>query len=196
MLTALEIQTQIRLGNIKIEPYYENQLGTNSYDLHLGRNMKYLLPDVHIDPKKDISDYYADMPIFKNDKGEEYYELLPYNLYLGVTAEYTETRGFIPIMEGKSSLARMGISPHFTAGFGDNGFCGHWTLEITVMNPTRLYVGMPIGQIVYHAPYGEREGHLYDERTYDKIGSYNNKEATPGIPNLWQKWEKCTIKVP
>ena len=51
-------------------------------------------------------------------------------LYLGATVEYTESNKLVPAIEGRSSLARMGLQVHVTAGFGDNGFCGEWTLGL------------------------------------------------------------------
>jgi dCTP deaminase len=76
--------------------------------------------------------------------------LVPGELYLGVTVEYTETHRHVPFLEGKSSGGRLGLSIHATAGKGDVGFCGHWTLEITVARPLRVYARMPIGQLIYH----------------------------------------------
>jgi dCTP deaminase len=75
--------------------------------------------------------------------------LVPGQLYLGVTEEYTETRGFVPFLEGKSSVGRLGIDIHSTAGKGDVGFCNYWTLEMSVKLPVRVYAGMPIGQLIY-----------------------------------------------
>ena len=70
-------------------------------------------------------------------------------LYLGATVEYTESNKLVPAIEGRSSLARMGLQVHVTAGFGDNGFCGEWTLELTVVHPLRVYAGMRVCQICY-----------------------------------------------
>ena len=60
------------------------------------------------------------------------YVLQPGVLYLGVTEEYTETHAHVPFLEGKSSIGRLGIDIHATAGKGDVGFCNCWTLEISV----------------------------------------------------------------
>lgn len=177
ILTKSAIIREIERGNIVITPFYENQLGPNSYDLHLGRNL-----------------YLQSGPLYVNENmafqydpkiiGGEGYWLQPGFLYLGVSVEYTETHGFVPVMEGKSSLGRMGIESHICAGMGDNGFCGHWTLEIRVMVPTLVLPGMPIGQIVYHTIEGD-----YDT-TYRETGSYNTKASKnpmPVLPNLWAK---------
>lgn len=165
-------------GNIVIEPFYPEQLGASGYDLHLGANMYMLRKDVAIDPKKDVSQFYEAFHI------NEYAILKPNTLYLGVTVEYTEAHGFVPVMEGKSSLGREGIASHWCAGMGDVGFCGHWTLEIVVINPTIVYAGMPIGQLIWNTVEGDIED------SYRDTGSYNtaaSKDPWPVLPNLWKK---------
>ena len=86
---------------------------------------------------------------------EEGYILIPGILYLGTTEEYTETYGFIPNIDGRSTTGRLGIEIHRTAGFGDNGFKGKWTLEITVTHPVIVYPGMEIGQLYYEEINGD-----------------------------------------
>ena len=61
----------------------------------------------------------------------------------------------VPFLEGKSSIGRLGIDIHATAGKGDIGFCNTWTLEISVKKPVRVYAGMPIGQLIYFQTHGE-----------------------------------------
>ena len=75
---------------------------------------------------------------------KEGFVLQPGVLYLGVTEEYTETHNAVPFLEGKSSIGRLGIDIHATAGKGDVGFCNTWTLEISCVHPVRVYPGMPI----------------------------------------------------
>ena len=81
---------------------------------------------------------------------KEGFILEPGVLYLARTMEYTETHKFVPMLEGRSSVGRLGISIHSTAGFGDIGFCGYWTLEISCVQPVRIYPGVEICQIYYH----------------------------------------------
>ena len=76
--------------------------------------------------------------------------LTPQKLYLGRTAERTETHNLVPMIEGRSSIGRLGLFVHVTAGFGDVGFCGYWTLEMFAIHPVRIYPGIPICQIFYH----------------------------------------------
>ena len=101
--------------------------------------------------------------------------LMPDKFYLGVTAEYTETHAHVPFLEGKSSVGRLGIDIHATAGKGDVGFCNHWTLEISVKQPVRVYGGMPIGQLIYFVVSGEINN-LYNEKASAK---YNTKSSIP-----------------
>ena len=100
---------------------------------------------------------------------------MPHEFYLGVTAEYTETHAHVPFLEGKSSTGRLGIDIHATAGKGDVGFCGYWTLEISVKQPVRVYKGMPIGQLIYFVVEGEVEV-LYNTKGNAK---YNGKTVKP-----------------
>ncbi len=73
----------------------------------------------------------------------------------GRTVERTETHNFVPMIEGRSSIGRLGLFVHVTAGFGDVGFCGFWTLEMFAVQPIRIYAGVPICQVIYHENLGE-----------------------------------------
>ena len=103
---------------------------------------------------------------------------MPSKLYLGVTEEYTETHRHVPFLEGKSSIGRLGIDIHATAGKGDIGFCNTWTLEISVRQPVRIYAGMPIGQLIYFevsgdvdTPYNKKKSAKYNKRTIKPVES-------------------------
>ncbi len=95
--------------------------------------------------------------------------LQPGKLYLGRTVEYTETHDFVPMLEGRSSIGRLGMFVHVTAGFGDVGFCGYWTLEIASIQPIRIYPGVEICQIFYHQIAGD-----YDPY---RSGKYQNNSG-------------------
>lgn len=120
-----------------------------------------ILREVALDPKKDNETIDIEIP-------EEGYVLIPGMLYLGTTEEYTETYGLIPNIDGRSTTGRLGIEIHRTAGFGDNGFKGKWTLEITVTHPVIVYAGMEIGQIYYEIIDGD-SSMIYN-------GKYQNQE--------------------
>lgn len=121
-----------------------------------------VLRDYALDPKKENETQEIEIP-------EEGYVLLPGTLYLGTTVEYTETYGFVPNIDGRSTTGRLGIEVHRTAGFGDNGFKGKWTLEITVTHPVIVYPGMEIGQLYYETIDGDTSM-MYD-------GKYQNQEG-------------------
>ena len=108
----------------------------------------------------------------------EGFVLIPGQLYLGVTEEYTETHGYVPFLEGKSSVGRLGIDIHSTAGKGDEGFCNHWTLEMSVKLPVRIYAGMPVGQLIYFEISGPI-GHSYSTK---KSAKYRRVSRHP-IPS-------------
>jgi len=170
ILTDLQILEEIQKGTIKIEPYDRACLGTNSYDVHLG---KYLATY-----KNRVLDAKSHNEIEHFEIGEEGFVLQPDTLYLGVTEEYTETLAHVPFLEGKSSVGRLGIDIHATAGKGDVGFCNTWTLEISVSQPVRVYAGMPVGQLIYFEvkggienPYNTKQNAKYNERTIYPVES-------------------------
>ena len=176
ILTDKRILEEIEKGTILIEPFDKESLGTNSYDVHLGRFLG-VYKDRVIDAKKhNAIDVFA-MPL-------DGFVLQPGTLYLGVTEEYTETHAHVPFLEGKSSVGRLGIDIHATAGKGDVGFCNTWTLEISCIQPVKVYAGMPVGQLIYFAIEGEIENRYntkknakYTQRTVKPIESmmFKNK---------------------
>ena len=101
---------------------------------------------------------------------KEGYVLQPGILYIGRTIERTHTDKFIPMINGRSSGGRLGISIHICAGFGDIGFDGSWTLEITCVEPVRIYPGEEVAQICYFKPYGKiKNEYLYHGRYQGQI---------------------------
>ena len=108
--------------------------------------------------------------------------LEPSGFYLGVTLEYTETHAHVPFLEGKSSTGRLGIDIHATAGKGDVGVCGNWTLEISVKQPVKIYKGMPIGQLIYFPVDGEIEV-SYNQKTNAK---YSGQPDKPIESMMWK----------
>jgi len=81
--------------------------------------------------------------------------LTPNQLYLGRTIERTETHNLVPMIEGRSSIGRLGLFVHVTAGFGDVGFCGYWTLEMFAVQPVKIYPGVSICQLFFHQIAGD-----------------------------------------
>ena len=160
ILSDTKILEEIKKKNIVIEPFRREKLGTNSYDVHLGKWLA-VYEDKILDAKLHNRIKMFEIP-------DEGFILQPAALYLGVTEEYTETRNFVPFLEGKSSI-------HATAGKGDAGFCNNWTLEISVKMPVKVYKGMPIGQLIYFEMEGQ-VGTSYDKKQSAK---YNQRTEFP-----------------
>jgi dCTP deaminase len=141
ILSGAEIQRN--LGNkLVIDPFHPSQLNPNSYNLSL-HNELLTYEEVVLDMREPNRVRRLRIP-------ETGMVLSPNQLYLGRTVERTETHGFVPMIEGRSSIGRLGLFVHVTAGFGDVGFCGYWTLEIFAVQPVRIYPGVQICQIFYH----------------------------------------------
>jgi dCTP deaminase len=136
-------------GDIFIDPFDEAQLNPNSYNLSLHSELM-VYEEVVLDMARANRVRRIAIP-------EEGLVLSPNQLYLGRTAERTTTHNLVPQIEGRSSVGRLGLFVHATAGFGDVGFSGFWTLELFAVQPVRIYAGVPICQIVYHELTGEIE---------------------------------------
>lgn len=193
-LSDHEIRSAIKRGDIEIDPYNTEQLGPNSYDLRLGKTLKLYEDDV-LDPRTEPSTYTVELD-------ESGYVLRPDELYLGMTLEWTRIHNLVPMLEGKSSLARLGVSVVSDGGFGDIGFQGHWTLELSVKRPVRVYPEMPICQMFFHytgpceRPYLEKDISRYGERSEpapytpsDEHGDVERPE-TPRTAPLYVRVEK------
>ena len=176
ILSDKRILESIQNGEIVIEPFDPKSLGTNSYDVHLG---KYLA--VYTDRVLDAKKHNQIEEIIIGDEG---FVLQPGTLYLGVTEEYTETHATVPFLEGKSSIGRLGIDIHATAGKGDVGFCNTWTLEISCVQPVRVYAGMPIGQLIYFQVEGDIERY-YNKK---KNAKYNTRTTKPVESMMWKNF--------
>ena len=174
ILSDTEILKSIEKGEIVIDPFDRSNLGTNSYDVHLGKFLGTYKNRV-LDAKK-----HNEIEIFEIPP--EGFMLERGTLYLGVTQEYTETHNSVPFLEGKSSVGRLGIDIHATAGKGDVGFCNTWTLEISCTQPVRIYEGMPIGQLIYFKVDGDIERY-YNKKENAK---YNAKTIKPVESMMWK----------
>jgi dCTP deaminase len=141
VLSGHEIKRQLG-GDIIIDPFDESRLNPNSYNLTLHDELM-VYEEVVLDMRKPSRVRRMSVP-------PEGLVLQPNRLYLGRTAERTETHNLVPMIEGRSSIGRLGLFVHVTAGFGDVGFCGYWTLEMFAVQPVRIYAGVAICQIFYH----------------------------------------------
>lgn len=167
ILTDHTITAEINNGNIVIEPFNPNNLGTNSYDLTLSNSLV-----LYTESVLDVKNKNLSVPVIIPPEGMI---LQPNMIYLASTVEYTETLRHVPVIQGKSSLGRLGLFVHVTAGFGDVGFKGHWTLELIAVQRIKIYPGMKIAQIVYHE-ISEMPKISYDKKQDAK---YSNQGSEP-----------------
>ena len=140
VLSGDEIRRQIGEG-ILIEPFCQERVNPNSYNLALHHEML-VYEEVVLDAGSPNRYRRIEIP-------NEGLTLHPHILYLGRTVEYTETRGLVPMIQGRSSLGRLGLFINPGGSLGDNGYCGTWTLQMHCVQPVRVYPGMQIAQIYY-----------------------------------------------
>lgn len=147
ILSGKEIKRNLN-KDIIIEPFNPLQLNPNSYNLRLHNELV-----VYKDKTLDMKTKHDVQKLIIPENG---LIIQPGILYLGRTLEYTSTDNYVPMIEGRSSIGRLGLFIHITAGFGDVGFKGFWTLEIFCVQPIRIYPGVEICQIFYHTVQGEQ----------------------------------------
>ncbi len=172
ILSGKEIEKE--LGHtIFISPFNEKQLNPNSYNLCLHNEL--------LEYTTSPLDMRKSNPTKRIIIPEEGLLLEPNKLYLGRTKEFTRTEKYVPMLEGRSSIGRLGMFIHVTAGFGDVGFSGYWTLEIFVIQPLIIYPNVEICQIYYHSLQGEHTPYV--------SGKYQNNEGIqPSL--LYKDFEK------
>jgi dCTP deaminase len=180
VLADTQIRAALATGRIVIDPP-PARIGSNSVNVTLGRWLAIYTSRV-LDPHRDNPVRYIEIP-------PAGFLLRPGQLYLGVTEQYTEAHGLLPNIDGRSSIGRLGVSVHETAGRGDIGFCGHWTLEIVVARPCSrpwwaalvpwdregviVRPGDEIAQLTWHetgicsTPYDRKPGAKYAQRGRD-----------------------------
>jgi dCTP deaminase len=166
ILTGEEIKSQLG-KNILIDPFDEKQLNPNSYNLRLHDEL-IVYEEIVLDVRRPNRYRRHIIP-------PEGFVLQPQQLYLARTIERTETHNYVPMLEGRSSIARLGLFVHASAGVGDIGFSGYWTLELVAVHPIRIYPGLPICQILYMTVQGEIN-------EYRSSGKYqNNQDIQPSL---------------
>jgi dCTP deaminase len=169
--------------NIVIDPFDEGRLNPNSYNLTLHNEML-TYEEVVLDMRKKNRVRRIEIPV-------DGLVLNPNQLYLGRTVELTETHNLVPMIEGRSSVGRLGLFVHVTAGFGDVGFCGYWTLEMFAVQPVRIYPGVPICQIFYHRIEGAITEYASDKYQHNRDiqPSLLFKELSPEV-----EWDKQDLQ--
>ena len=169
-------QIRSRLGDsIFIDPFQEENLNPNSYNLTLHDELL-IYEEVVLDMRQVNRVRRIQIP-------SEGIVLSPNQLYLARTVERTETHNLVPMVEGRSSVGRLGLFVHVTAGFGNVGFCGYWTLEMFAVQPVRIYPGVSICQMFYHEVVGEIEEYASEkyQHNHDIQPSLLYKELNPDI---------------
>lgn len=158
---------------IIIEPFRPESINPNSCNLSLHNELlvyKNRILDMKIPNEAELLTIPPEGLLLETGK-----------LYLGRTNEFTKTERYVPMLEGRSSTGRLGLFIHVTAGFGDVGFAGFWTLEIFCVQPIIIYPNVDICQIYYHTIEGEYE--LYHSGKYQ-----NNTGIQPSL--LYRDFEK------
>lgn len=154
ILSGDEIRKQIG-KNIEIDPFCEDRLNTNSYDLTLHDEVM-IYEEVVLDMEKPNRVRRRQIPA-------DGIVLSPNQLYLGRTVERTCTENLVPMIQGRSSVGRLGLFVNVTTGFGDAGFCGYWTLTMFAVQPVRIYPGVPICQIMFHQLVGDVSANMSEK---------------------------------
>jgi dCTP deaminase len=203
ILTGREIVKQRAKGLINIDPWNDEQVNPASYDLSLGGEIKVYKNAVFPESAPDLNDLSPrwcvtsflkqsaldaakdnEVHSFQLNEGEGFY-IFPGIGYLMHTRERVLTEHFVPIIDGKSSIGRLFVKVHETAGYGDPGFDGQYTLEVTTMQPIKLYVGMRICQIRFHTVVGK----VASYQTHKS--SYTGTAAVGAVPSKsWRMFGK------
>jgi len=167
ILSDKSIAEELESGGIVIDPLADNAMQPSSVDLRVDRYFRVFRNDTtpFIDPKQPQEDLTELVEV--DEDGERAFILHPGEFVLGSTLERVALADhLVARLEGKSSLGRLGLLIHSTAGFVDAGWDGHLTLELSnVANlPIAIYPGMKIGQISFlkmttaaEFPYGSGE---------------------------------------
>lgn len=165
-LTGEAIRQAIHSGKIFINPYDPKNINPNSYNLRIGNTIATIRPNrqgIFLEEPTNIPKEYNWVEIDLKEKveydvskiPEDGIMLQPDELYLVPTMERIHTDYYEPIITGRSSMGRLGISVHQEAGFGDIGFNGNMTLQLKVTYPTRIYPHFPMAQVYFLTPHGE-----------------------------------------
>jgi dCTP deaminase len=191
LLSDRDIRAELDAGRVALEPFDEAMIQPSSIDFRLDKffrvfeNHRY----PHIDPAQDQSD----LTRMVETVGEEPFILHPGEFVLGSTYEVVSLPDDIAArVEGKSSLGRLGLLTHATAGFVDPGFSGHVTLELANVAtlPIKLYPGMKIGQLCFFRLSSPAE-HPYGSQKY---GSRYQGQRGPTASRSFQKFQRARIE--
>jgi deoxycytidine triphosphate deaminase len=172
ILTGSEIKKQVELGRIHIVPFIEENINPNSYNFRLGKTLK-IYKNLVLDSA--VPNDYDEIEI-----PEEGFVLEPNKLYLGHTIEEMGSDLYVPTMQARSSVGRLGLYIYLNSGLGDIGFKKQWTLELQAIHPLRIYAGMKVGQMLFWKPLGKII--LYNGKYKDSVG--------PQTSQIWKDFIK------
>lgn len=147
ILTGREIEQEWHKGHIWISPFSPEQLQPNSYDFRLGESI--------LQYTNNSLDVRVENPYEMLTIPEEGYVLEPSRIYLGHTIEVMGSNRYVPIIRGRSSVARLGLFIHVTADLIDIGSRNQWTLQLHAVQPLRIYHNMLIGQVTFWTVQGD-----------------------------------------
>lgn len=191
LLSDRDIRANLDSGRVRIEPYDPSFIQPSSLDIRLDRYFR--LFDNHKYPVIDPAAPQEDLTRLVDVGPDEPFVLHPGEFVLGATYERVSLPDDIAArLEGKSSLGRLGLLTHSTAGFIDPGFTGHITLELsnTATMPIKLYPGMKIGQLCFfqlsspaEAPYGSGAD-----------GSRYQGQRGPTASRSWKNFHRTSIE--
>jgi dCTP deaminase len=172
ILTGPQIQSAYIAGDLIIDPFDQYNLNPNSYNYHLGSKVIQVRPESHGETSSS-----EELPC------EGSFLLLPGNLYLAATHEFIGSDRYVITLLGRSSLGRLGLFLNVTADLGHSGSLSQWTLELKVVQPLRIYPGMPIGQIAFWVQSGLKG--RYEGRYHRDEGPVTNRDQNFGrrLPN-------------
>lgn len=166
ILTGLAIQNAVVDGSIRIDPFSEAAINPNSYNFHLHDNVLQ-----RSSPEEKWK---------SNRITEKGMILSPKMLYLAATAEVIGSNKYVTTLLGRSSIGRLGIFLNITADLGHVGSCSRWTLEMTVVQPVRVYPGMTIGQVAFWKILPSRD--MDSSKRISYSGRYHHHQVP--TPNL------------
>ncbi len=190
LLSDRDILAEIKAERIQIEPYDEAMIQPSSIDFRLDKFFRVF--DNHKYPAIDPAADQEDLTRMVEVEGDEPFILHPGEFVLGSTYEVvTLPDDLAARVEGKSSLGRLGLLTHATAGFVDPGFSGHVTLELANVAtlPIKLYPGMKIGQLCFFRLTSPAE-HPYGSAKY---GSRYQGQRGPTASRSFAKFHRTEI---
>jgi dCTP deaminase len=187
VLSDRTIRAEIEAGRIEIAPYDESMIQPSSIDVRVDRKFRVFHNARY--PYIDVRQPMEDLTELVEAEGDRPFILHPGEFVLGQTLErVTLPDDLVARLEGKSSLGRLGLLIHSTAGFVDSGFSGNLTLELSnVANlPITIYHGMPIGQISFMRMDGPVESPYGSRRTESKYQG----QAEPTPSRFYKNFER------